>query len=295
LIKRVFSPNSIGRTGDDTPAASLASYVWRMSGGHQIALCTLAILTALGNLLPIELQRRIVDNAIEPGAVDVLITLGLVYLATLLMVQALKFAMRLYQGWISESAILYCRRQLLRLHGDRVMPGKDDDSGRVISIVNSEIDNLGGFLGEGPSQMVTNAALLIGSVAYMLIVEPMVALVGFAFLTPQIILAPLMQRKLNRLTEQRLHLMRKLGQKVPEIDDPTDEADLHVLPRIYGNRLRYFILKFALKAALNFLNALGPLAVLAFGGWMVIQGETTVGVIVAFITESSASAILFGS
>ena len=68
------------------------------------------------------------------------------------------------------------------------MPGKDDDSGRVISIVNSEIDNLGGFLGEGPSQMVTNAALLIGSVAYMLIVEPMVALVGFAFLTPQIIL-----------------------------------------------------------------------------------------------------------
>ena len=164
------------------------------------------------------------------------------------------------------------------------MPGKDDDSGRVISIVNSEIDNLGGFLGEGPSQMVTNAALLIGSVAYMLIVEPMVALVGFAFLTPQIILAPLMQCKLNRLTEQRLHLMRKLGQKVPEIDDPTDEADLHVLPRIYGNRLRYFILKFALKAALNFLDALGPLAVLAFGGWMVIQGETTVGVIVAFIT-----------
>jgi len=69
-----------------------------MSGGHQIALCMLAILTALGNLLPIELQRRIVDNAIEPGAVDVLITLGLVYLATLLMVQALKFAMRLYQG-----------------------------------------------------------------------------------------------------------------------------------------------------------------------------------------------------
>ena len=35
---------------------------------------------------------------------------------------------------------------------------------------------------------------------------------------------------------------------------------------------------------LNLLNSLGPLSVLLYGGYMVMMGETQVGVIVAFIS-----------
>ena len=43
-------------------------------------------------------------------------------------------------------------------------------------------------------------------------------------------------------------------------------------------------LKFLLKGAINLLNNLAPLAVLMVGGYMVLQGESTVGVVVAFIS-----------
>ena len=39
-----------------------------------------------------------------------------------------------------------------------------------------------------------------------------------------------------------------------------------------------------MKTINNLLIALGPFGVIAYGGWLVIQGEIEVGVILAFVT-----------
>jgi len=39
----LFRPRRIPSPGDDTPAASLFGYVWRMSGRHQLWICLLAV------------------------------------------------------------------------------------------------------------------------------------------------------------------------------------------------------------------------------------------------------------
>lgn len=49
-------------------------------------------------------------------------------------------------------------------------------------------------------------------------------------------------------------------------------------------RLQYYALKFLIKFLNNLLNHLAPLSVLMVGGYLVIQGATTVGVVVAFIS-----------
>jgi ABC-type bacteriocin/lantibiotic exporter with double-glycine peptidase domain len=48
--------------------------------------------------------------------------------------------------------------------------------------------------------------------------------------------------------------------------------------------MRFFLAKFALKSLLNLLNSAGPATVLILGGYLVIQGETQVGVLVAFLS-----------
>jgi ABC-type bacteriocin/lantibiotic exporter with double-glycine peptidase domain len=53
---------------------------------------------------------------------------------------------------------------------------------------------------------------------------------------------------------------------------------------VYCARIRIFVLKYFLKFFNNLLGQLGPLSVLLVGGWMVIQGQTEVGTIVAFIS-----------
>lgn len=272
----VTAPHEIERTGDDRPAATLRSYIWRMSGRHQLGAGLIAILSAGLSLLPIELQRRIVDDAIMPGDVEWLLWLGGAYLAALVAAQIAKLSLALYQSWIGESAVAYTRSHLLEIHR-RHEKGED---GTAISIIGAEADKLGSFVGNGPSQAASSIALLLGAVAYMLAVEPGIAALGIALILPQIVLTPLLQRRLNRLVAIRLRLMRRLGDRIPEAGAKTPGEIL----ALYHNRMLFYFWKFALKALLNLLNGLAPLGVLVWGGWLVIQGDTTLGVLVAFLS-----------
>ena len=274
-----LKPHQIPRTGDDRPVSTLLAFVWRMSGPHQIWVCLLAACVAALTMLPLELQRRIIDEALGEADLDALLWLGGAYLAVLLLSGALKFALRLYQGWLSESAILYGRRHLLELQQKRDMD--DGEEGRAVSIIGAEMDKLGGFVGEGLSQPVVNAGMLVAIMAYMLSVEPLVALLGAALLIPQALLVPVAQSRINRLIEQRLAVMRDMSDAIGGQDNETASGRAGDL---YGNRIRTFVIKFAMKGLINLMNGLAPLGVLILGGIMVIRGETSVGIVVAFIT-----------
>lgn len=273
-----IAPDHIASTGDDRPARSLARFVWRMSGWRQVLLGLIALAAAALNLAPIELQRRIIDDAIMDKDVGLLMHLAVLYGAALLLQRLTKFALGIGQGWVGESAILYCRRHLFGLWSrrDARRPGE------AVSITGREIDQLGGFVGTGPSQAIGDAGMLLGLVAYMAWTEPMVAGVSLALLTPQLLIAPPIQHRINALTADRLALMRRYGDVVAGHDDQRDAA--RAAEALYANRIRLTVWKHLLKGLLNALTALAPLGLLLYGGWLAIRGETTVGVLVAFLS-----------
>lgn len=289
-----FPPRRIRRTGDDRPAASLFGYVWRMSGRHQLWVCLLAVLVAGLTAIPLELQRRIVDDVIRDEQLSLLWILGGAYLAVLLVQGGAKYALHLYQSWLSESAIRYNRAHLTRLYERREEAEKAAEGtrsahgGEAVSIIGAEIDRLGGFVGEGLSQPVVNGGMMVAIIGYMLVVEPLVALISLAFVAPQIVLMPVLQQRVNRLTEHRVVLLRDFSDRLAGL--PTADQDFRhsVLPQrldsIYDNHLRIFFWKFGQKALINLLNGFAPLSVLVVGGLMVIEGQTTIGVVVAFIS-----------
>lgn len=286
------APRAIARTGDDSPAQSLLRYVWRMSGLHQVWVCLLALAVASLSMAPLELQRRIINNAIEDRDVRLLVILGVGYLAVIVLQSGLKFGMRIYQSWLSESAVRYSREHLARMHKNRV--GDDGDAegqGRAVSVIASEIDKVGGFVGEGLSQPVVNLGMLLAIIGYMLVVEPLVAAFSILFLLPQAIIVPAIQVRLNRLIEKRLGLLRDLSDTIvdtresgQDIQDIEESGLQSKLGRIYANRITFLVLKFAVKGIVNILNALAPLTVLLVGGYLAMQGETTLGVVVAFMS-----------
>lgn len=277
-------PKRIDRTGDDRPASSLVAFMWRMSGWYQLPACGLALVVAGLTVVPLELQRRIIDDALSQGNADLLLTLALIYLGVIGLNGVIKFTLRVYQGWMAESTIAYCRRHIIDLHGRQ--PKDDGQGGTAASIVNHELEAIGGFVGDGISDPLAQVGVLLAIVIYMVTVEPMIALVSVAFLGPQIVLIPVIQRKLNALVDRRVDLIRSLSEDVTEKSQDADDQKRteHDILRVFGNRMRFFMWKFLGKVVLNFLNAAAPLMVLGFGGWMVVQGETEVGVIVAFIS-----------
>jgi len=280
---RRFAPLALNAKGDRKLANSLLSFVWLMSGRHQIGLCLFAIVVSLLITAPIELHRRIIEQGIEAGNLGALKSLAIIYVILILSGQVAKFLLRLYQSWIAESAIFNSRRRIADGHALRTVGQDDDDAGATVSVMGQEVDKLGGFVGDGLSGAAANLAILFGVVGYMMIVEPSIAIYALAFLVPQIALTPVIQRKLNKLIETRVQLMRDMGDEVVS-PDGADEILPEQIRDIYGNRLHFLALKFAMKSLLNLLNAAGPMVVLLYGGYLVIEGETTLGVIVAFLT-----------
>jgi hypothetical protein len=75
-------------------------------------------------MAPLELQRRLVNDAVGGEDLWLLGLLGGVYLAVVVLETGLKYLLRVYQGWVSESAIRYTRRHLFRaLPGPAREPG----------------------------------------------------------------------------------------------------------------------------------------------------------------------------
>lgn len=279
---RPHEPSTQAIRADET----LARFVWRASGVHQFYVGLIAVGVALLNFVPIDLQRRIVDVAIAHKDVETLVFLGAFYLAILLFQAALKYSLLVYQGWVGESAVKFSRDQLTAVAVER--PSQDQGtSGQTVNVIGREIDGVGGFVGVSISEFVVNVTFLVVIVSYMLYIQPVIALISVIFLIPQIALALYMQRDLNTLVERQVGLVRKLG------DETVDEAasncktgrtNSSTIGAIFYNRLRFYSLKYGLKTLLNLANAIGPLMVLVVGGWMVIQGQTTIGIVVAFIS-----------
>jgi ABC-type multidrug transport system fused ATPase/permease subunit len=293
-------PVRIRRTGDDTPARSLYGYVRRMSGWHQAWLSLVAALVAGLSMAPLELQRRIVNDAIGGEDLWLLGLLGGIYIAVVVVETCLKYLLRVYQGWVSESAIRYTRRHLLGLYaGRQPSPGRDDEagrgekgsgdeSGRAVSIIGAEVELLGGFVGEAVAEPLVNGGMMLAILGYMFVVEPVLAAACLVFFVPQAIAVPAIQRVINRFIERRIALLRDFGEQIAQAGaergaqpDPDHEAKLNA---IYGNRIRIYLWKFASKGLVNFFNNLAPVVALVAGGYLVIVGQTSLGVVVAFIS-----------
>jgi ABC-type bacteriocin/lantibiotic exporter with double-glycine peptidase domain len=271
---------------------SFKGFIWRASGAHQFYAGIMAISVALLTFVPIDLQRRIVDEAIERSDVAALLFLGGLYALAVLTEGALKYVLQIYQGWVGESAVKSSRDQLATVANERRK--QDESGGQTVNVIGREIDAVGGFVGTSISEFVINLTLMATIAAYMLYIQPVIALVSAVFLAPQVMLALYMQRDLNVLVERQVGLVRQLGSEtIEERDDDRrrdgdadrgTEDEFQTIRAIFSNRMRFNVLKFGLKALLNAVNAIGPLMVLVVGGYLVIQGQTTIGTVVAFVS-----------
>ena len=305
---RVAPVTSAGRP--EAPAGTgfggLFGYIREMSGRQQIVICALALVVAGLETAPLELQKRIVNQAIGGQDLRLLVLLGGAFFAATLIQGGLKYALRVYAGAVSEDVIRNGRRRLfevatrLKRPSEPVAPhAPSPESGRAVSVIGREIDDVGSFVGEGVSEPLVQGGTFVGLLAYMLVVQPLLAAVSLAFFAPQVLLLPWVQRRVNRLVRMRVRLMRAMGDDVAAAttlaharDDAVEterfaeiERSFHGrLTRIRDNRVRIFWWQYLGKVVVNVFAHLGPLTVLMYGGYMVITGRTSLGVVVAFVS-----------
>jgi ABC-type bacteriocin/lantibiotic exporter with double-glycine peptidase domain len=274
---------------------SLYRYIWRISGSRQIWLVLLSCVVFPLTMVPLELQRRIVNNAI--GGLDLrrLWFFSLVYVAVVLLQGGLKYAMNVYREILSERAIRKMRREIyqgIQAGGQPSRPatGTDAPTGAHVSMVVTEVEPLGGFVGESLSVPVVQAGALLSVLGYMLWVEPRIAAASFVLYCPQLFLVPSIQAAINRRVQRRIVLVRELSEQLIQdsTESETPEARVQQYDErthdIYRQRRRIAYLSYSITLINNLLEHSGTISVLLVGGWLAIHGRTDLGTIVAFVS-----------
>ncbi|MEO8545687.1 MAG: hypothetical protein ABI434_19045, partial [Burkholderiaceae bacterium] len=106
----IAAHRTMKNTTNSAPPPTLFRYVLRAGGRHQIGLLLLSVVVFLLSTVPLEIQRRIVNDAIRDGAVKSIVWLALAYFGVALFEGGVKLGLNIYRAWVSEKAVLDLRR-----------------------------------------------------------------------------------------------------------------------------------------------------------------------------------------
>jgi ABC-type multidrug transport system fused ATPase/permease subunit len=265
----------------------LYRYIVATSWPHQIPLLALTIATFLLQVVPLELQRRIVNDAVKNRHYQVILVLCAVYLAAVTIQGLTKLAMNLYRGWIGENAKRDLRRRLYRAVNRTAAGPAADAQGTAVSMVVAEVEPVGAFVGSSVSEPLLQFGILASVLAYIIHLEIWMALAALALFVPQLIFVPLMQHAMNRRTGIRVWVLRQIGGGVisPRNRGGTaDPADIARIDRVLQLNIGILKFKFTMNFLMNLCSQLQIIAALMIGGWLVLHERIEIGGIVAFIS-----------
>lgn len=272
----------VGEWRGGSMSPSLYGYVIQVSGRQQVRLGLLTLAVFPLSLAPLELQRRIVNYAVAHSAVELLLAFGALYLAVLFVQGGLKYLRDVYLYKTAEGVTRLLRSKFVRGPLESGI-----DRGTKQAIISAESEKVGGFVAESLSLPMLQAGTVLSIAAYMLFIEPLIAMVAIVFLVPSVVVVGLAQPVLNGLSRSKITIVRALSDVVlrdgRQDPAPRPEPDA-LVDRIYDLRLRFARLKIATKSFNQLITGLGLLGILVVGGWLAIQGRTEIGIIVAFMS-----------
>ena len=218
------------------------AFAWRQSKRHQPWLCLLAVLIFPLTMVPLELQRRIIDRAIGDQNLDLLLWLGAIYLGVVLLQGGLKNGLRVYAGMVSERTTLDLRRAV---HAQDAGGG---EGRRFRSSPRRRSGSAASSARRSPSPSSRAGSWLPCWVTCWWSSRPSPSSAS-VFFVPQILLVPMIQQFINRRARRKVKLVRELGDQI--VDRAADHRYAGTTQQVYAVRMSYYRWKFASKLLNN--------------------------------------------
>jgi len=267
--------------------STIFRYVLETSGYHQLFLLLLTVAVFLMELVPLELQRRIINDLVKNRTFGYVITLCAIYGAVVLVHGSTKLGLNIYRNWVGERAVLDLRRRIRDLVGLSSVAASDPEAqGVEISMIVAEVEPIGAFVGSSVSEPLLQSGVMLSVLAYLIHLDVWMALIAVAIFVPQLVFVPLMQKAIIERTAARVQVLR--GLSISIVESPGREGRERVeegpIQRVFELDMGIFKLKFTMNFLMNFCNHLQRIAALLLGGWYVLTGQLEVGGVVAFIS-----------
>jgi putative ABC transport system ATP-binding protein len=278
---------------------NLHRYIIRRSLRPQLVLIAISFVLGLGlNPFMLDLQKRIINQAIGKRNFDALLWLCGAFLGAVLLNGALKYVRQNLEGYISETMLRDLRSELYtRILRFPLAHLKNTSTGQLVAMILGEVEDLGGYFGLALSTPAFHGAMLLGTLGYMVYANPWMALVSMILFPIQIVFIRRLQRKVTAMSRDRVRMVRGLSDRIQESVGGLQEIYANdttayesgrfrqQLQRIFRIRLNIYNLKYLIKWINNFLEKFGQFLLLLVGGWLIIHHPESfnLGILVAFL------------
>jgi ABC-type bacteriocin/lantibiotic exporter with double-glycine peptidase domain len=262
-------------------------FVLGTSGLHQLLLMILTVTVFLIEIVPLELQRRVVNDLVKHREYRLVVMLCAAYAGVVLAHGGLKLILNVYRGWVGERATRDLRLRIRVLLEHASVAAAPEAQGVEVSMIVAEVEPIGGFVGSSISEPLLQVGVLASVLAYMTHLDPWMALSALALFLPQLVFVPLMQRAIIRRTGSRVQVLRGLSVSIvtPEYNETQrGHADEARIDRVFDLDMGIFRFKFTMNFLMNLCNHLQIVAALLLGGWYVHTDQLEIGGVVAFIS-----------
>jgi len=283
----------------ETPVVkrSLPSWIRSSSFKLQALLLLLILITVFARVLPLEMQKRIVNEAIRFGEIQMLFWYCGYYLAAVLVATGLKYLISALQNVIGERALADMRKALY--HHILTLPlnfFRKTQPGLVISSLVTELASAGMFVGMAIGVPVASILTLFAFAGYLIWLNPLLAGISLSIYPMVLILLPRLQQQANKANKRRVDTTRTLSGKIGEAISGIHEIHGNgsyrienrrydkMIDKLYKIRITWNLYKFSVKSVNNFFNNLSPFLVFIVGGYLAIKGRLDLGALVAFIS-----------
>jgi hypothetical protein len=271
----------------DQLPSNLFRYVFAISWRHQIALVGLTVIAFVLEIVPLEIQRRVVNNLVKERPFQLVIVLCAAYAGAVLIQGATKLGLNIYRGWVSEYATRDLRRYVIGYSRTAQADASAEARGIGAAMIVAEVEPVGGFVGSSVSEPLLQAGILLSVLGYIVHLDRWMAVAALALFLPQLVFVPLMQGAINRRAGARVWVLRQLGVSTVEsrvASADQDSSDAKRIDRVLRLNMAIFKLKFSMNFLMNFCSHLQVVAALLIGGWMVHSDQLAVGGVVAFMS-----------
>jgi ATP-binding cassette subfamily B protein len=283
------------RTGRGRKLRRLLTLLRPYRGRTALMFVSLVLATA-AQLAPPPLAKLAIDEGIVPGDLSALTLVVLAFLASALVYWGASYVQTYLVGWVGQRVLQDLRIQIFE-HLQRLSIGfySRRQAGVIISRLTNDVQALDQLVSDGIVTLFQSTLLLVGTAVILLVLDAELALLTF-LVFPVLGIASLVFRIVSaeayRLTREKVALItaylqetlsgirvvRSFAQeerhlrRFAELNDENRDANMKT---VYLNGA-YF-------PGVELLSSLVTAGILLYGGLQAIDGQITVGVLVAFV------------
>ncbi|HKF73506.1 MAG TPA: ABC transporter transmembrane domain-containing protein [Stellaceae bacterium] len=290
---------------------TLHGFIIKHSIWQQVFIITLVVVSLPFYYYSLDLPKTIINTITKwtphPFSIGIasfhldhltyLWTLCGLYFLMVLVNGGFKYWINRYKGQVGERMLRRLRFELYkRLLRFPTAYFKRVSTGEIIPMITSEVEPLGGFIGDIFAQPAVQGGTLLTIIYFMFMQDPILGLASLSLYPIQGYIIPKLQRKVNLLGKQRVRTIRRVADRVGESTFGVSEIHTHdnarfqlagfahLLGTIYDIRFEIYQRKFFVKFLNNTLNQVTPFFFFAIGGYLVIRGNLSAGALVAVLS-----------